>query len=236
MLPDFQLVSAVKAGSQENLDLAMERGATLAARDLDGSSLLQVAEKRQQNDMARILIRHGADIHQRIGQNEDSLLHLAASKENFGFAALLIEAGISPNISNGRGVTPLHIATKRGNEYLTRLLLDHKADANVVDLNGDSALHLAARAGNLPLIQLLIRHGALTQINHKHRTPYQEAVKCGQLEAADLVKHLYLLPAATVPSTSSESEPLPLEDVAAETPGRSFATHVRQSPRSQLSR
>lgn len=228
MLPDFQLVEAVKSGSRENADLAIARGATLDARDLDGTSLLRTAEKTHQNNMARYLIQRGANIHVVDGRNGGTLLHLAARKENFGFANLLVEAGLSPNVQDARGLTPLHIAAKNGHEYFVRYLLDHQADPNRMARNGDSPLHLAARAGNIPIIQLLIRKNARSHPNFKHRTPFQEALKYHQLEAADLLKHLPDFPSETVsPIASSDLQRQTPVERAAESKGQSFSGQVR---------
>lgn len=237
MLPDFQLVEAVKSGSRENVDLAISRGATLDARDLGGNSLLRLAEKCHQNDIARYLIQLGASVHVVVSRNGRSLLHLATNKQNFGFATVLVEAGLSPNVEDFRGLTPLHIATKNCHQYFVRYLLEHGADPNRVACSGDTPLHLAARAGNIQIIQELIRKGALSQQNNKHRTPFQEALKFNRFDAADLLRYVPDLTSEAKSTISPDNADMPKSaEWAAESKGRRFSAQVRQSSDSDNSR
>lgn len=237
MLPEFQLVEAVKSGSKENVDLAISRGATLDARDSGGDSLLRLAEKCHKNDIARYLIQLGANVHVVDGRHGSTLLHIAANKENFGFATVLVDAGLSPNVEDFRGLTPLHIAIKNCHEYLVRYLLEHGADPNRVTRNGDSPLHLAARAGNIPIIQALIRKGALAQQNNKHRTPFQEALKFNRFEAADLLRNLPELTSEAKSTISPDQADMQKSaEWAAESNGKRFSAYVRQSQDSGHSR
>jgi hypothetical protein len=50
VLPDFALIEAIKRGSEQEFKEAIARGASVHAKDFDGSPALLVAAKRRRND------------------------------------------------------------------------------------------------------------------------------------------------------------------------------------------
>jgi ankyrin repeat protein len=188
MLPDYQLLEAVKKGTVSEVHSALGRGANVHCRDLNGSSVLEQAERFEQNDIARILIANGADPNQRIGKRGNTLLHRAASSGNIGFAVVLLEHGVDANATNQSGQTPLHLVAGRGYEYLAKYLLQQGATANVTTKHGDTPLHIAARKGDSAMIQLLLNNGAdLAIANVAGRNALDEAAAAGNTDAS---KHL----------------------------------------------
>tara|TARA_R110002074_G_scaffold395526_1_gene584008 strand:- start:5913 stop:6176 length:264 start_codon:yes stop_codon:yes gene_type:complete len=61
VLPNFQLLQAIKSNCLSDFDDAVSRGAASSARDLDGRSALEVAFRHSRPDLARRLIQNGAD-------------------------------------------------------------------------------------------------------------------------------------------------------------------------------
>jgi ankyrin repeat protein len=185
MLPDYQLLEAVKKGTVSEVHSALGRGANVHCRDLNGSSVLEQAERFEQSDIARILIANGADPNQRIGNRGDTLLHRAAASGNIGFAVVLLEHGADANAMNGTGQSPLHLAAGRGYEYLADHLLQQGATANATTKHGDTPLHIAARKGDGAMIQLLLNKGVdLGIANVAGRTALDEAAAAGNTDAA----------------------------------------------------
>ena len=70
-------------------------------------------------------------------------------------AALLLEAGADPSVSDGRGVTPLHIAACRGATEMMNALLRRGARADATSSFGlsplDLAIYTAPTAGGPPI-------------------------------------------------------------------------------------
>lgn len=70
--------------------------------------------------IGRALIKNGADVHTR--HNGATLLHDAAKAGDLGFTKLLLESGVSRNVKDLRGKTPLFYAKKNKKERVLPLL------------------------------------------------------------------------------------------------------------------
>jgi ankyrin repeat protein len=119
-------------------------------------------------------------------------LHLAAANDCLPLIRLLLEAGVNPNLANGRAkLTPLHLAALNSSADILALLVDHGADMSAAtgydpnpcgfrdDPYHDSALHLAAMAGKLENVRLLIaRKVDVNAVNSYHRTALNAAAMC----------------------------------------------------------
>ncbi len=188
MLPDYALIEAIKRGSESELEQALERGADLNARDLDGTPAILVATHCNHNDIAELLIRKGADIRKPVDAKGNTLLHKACTTGNYGFAALLLQNGVESKVVNLQEICPLHLAVKNGHEYLCRLLLTNQALTTVMDRKGDTPLHVAARRREVSLIKLLVSAGSpLDCRNARGFTPLHEAARAGHTDAARLL-------------------------------------------------
>jgi ankyrin repeat protein len=76
-------------------------------------------------------------------------LHLVASH---------LREGVSANVHDEYGTTPLHLAALFGSPEMVALLLDHDANPNAVDKRGGSPLMFAA--GDVKKVKLLLDRGA----------------------------------------------------------------------------
>jgi ankyrin repeat protein len=61
----------------------------------------------------------------------DSLLHIAAMRGDVDTVAMLLNAGIDPNLPGDMGNTPLHYACDKHNESLSALLISHGARKDI---------------------------------------------------------------------------------------------------------
>ena len=141
--------------------------------DVNGSttSPLRTALQYHQHQIARLLVKGGANINLKITHKEQNLLCYAA--EN-GLNALLKslldrkEVGevIDINERDTKGYSPLFYAVKNGNVKATKMLAE-KADINeLYDWNAN-LLSKAAAAGNLAIVKILLENGADAGIDHK---------------------------------------------------------------------
>lgn len=126
MIPDYELLYAVKDDSVEEMKAALAKGALLKVKDR-GIGLLEIAQLSEAPNAARYLIDLGVNVDERLGRLQDILLHRCARRGDGGMMTLLLEAGADPNIRNLQGKTPLDVAHSKGLEYMCDNLKEHGA-------------------------------------------------------------------------------------------------------------
>lgn len=135
------------------------------ARIVPLGTALRAASYHGQQEMARLLITRGADVHMhgryfkgrashgRISFHRmyvGSALSAASSGGHSEIARLLIENGADINASFQSGDTALHIVSAAGNCKLVVLLLMHGADINARNEDGETALHISSKVARGP--------------------------------------------------------------------------------------
>jgi ankyrin repeat protein len=83
-------------------------------------------------------------------------LVIAALKQDWEIVRRMLDAGVSVEIADDSGMTPLMAAAKQGNVAMIRALLERHARVDLVDALGRSALHYAIAAGKLEAVQCLL--------------------------------------------------------------------------------
>ncbi|GAB4858526.1 Acyl-CoA-binding domain-containing protein 1 [Ancistrocladus abbreviatus] len=71
-----------------------------------------------------------------------------------------IENGVSVNIKDSEGRTPLHWAVDRGHLSVIELLITRKADVNIKDNDGQTPLHYAVVCDRESIAEYLVKHSA----------------------------------------------------------------------------
>lgn len=114
----------------------------------------------------------------------ESLLTEAAELGRVGAIAALLDAGVSPNLINGSGGTPLIAAASNGHFDAARLLLDAGADPDILvedhcdggdpDVVGRCALFFALAKGHRDLVNLLepVTHPDVRDLAHRELPAY----------------------------------------------------------------
>ena len=154
------LMTAVRTGSIDVVELLIAHGADLGATELaSGQTLLMTAAAEMHPALVRLLLARGADVHVRSVVGFTSLL-FAVRAGDLESARLLIGAGASANerfpAAGGvpgappadnddedgapRGTTALILAIGNAHYELARYLLEQGADPNA-DSEGQTALH-----------------------------------------------------------------------------------------------
>ena len=195
----YGLLSIVKYLIDEHLQDVRLRGFD------DESTPLHVASSQGHVEVARTLLRHGADataqdkygwtpLHKASegGHAEVVLLLLeygpdATAQDNLGLmpfaedltvAPVLVKHGANATARNKFGSTPLHQACRIGRVQLevARILLEHGADVRAQDKHGWTPLHEASSGGHTNLVLTLLKHGADVKVQDRHGwTPYRGA-------------------------------------------------------------
>lgn len=130
------------------------------AEDADGTTALHWAVRADDVDLARALLRAGAEarVANRYGVTP---LALAAVNGNADMVKLLLRAGADPNAASGEGETVLMTAARTGRPEPLTLLLEHGADPNAAERAfGETALMWAAGHGHAEAIRVLVAGGA----------------------------------------------------------------------------
>ena len=152
------LFHAVVGGSHQAVNLLLDRGADIHARnrsDLQAIDFAIGGRHRQpiNPDMARLLISRGATFD----------LTVAAALGDLAAVRQMLDAN-PLRISESRpgGWRPLSAAVELGHDDIARLLLERGANPRwpEPDAPHGTSLHWASRLGNLAMVTLLLDHGA----------------------------------------------------------------------------
>jgi ankyrin repeat protein len=157
----------------------------------DDATPLHLASKRGHVEVARLLIKHGADV---MAQTKDgeTPLHLAAQEGQVEVARMLTErrADVKALVKtqNKYGLTPLHLASVLGQEEVAGMLIERCADVMAESEYGFTPLHLASFRGQVGVACILIEHGAEAAAQDKDgETPLHLALQEGQVEVARML-------------------------------------------------
>ena len=101
---------------------------------------------------------------------------------------VLIDQGVSVNIQDSRGDTPLNEACCYNSVETVKLLLEQGANVNIQNNYGSTSLHYACYNNSFECVKLLIDNGARKDIqNINDNTPLHLACKCNRVEIAKLL-------------------------------------------------
>ncbi|MFN8546258.1 MAG: ankyrin repeat domain-containing protein [Candidatus Binatia bacterium] len=155
-----RLLDAVRRGDRETLERALERGATVHAKDDLQRSTILLATK-DAGDVALVRWLHGkgaalddADLGGRTAAS------FAAADGRLDILRYLIENGAVADRPDGQKRTPLFHAALGDHADAVAFLLDRGADVNVRDQFGDTPLIVACGKGNAATAALLLARGA----------------------------------------------------------------------------
>ncbi|MQM10872.1 hypothetical protein Taro_043766 [Colocasia esculenta] len=87
-------------------------------------------------------------------------IHASAREGEANALLALIDNGVSVNLRDGEGRTPLHWAVDRGHLDVVEMLIRREADVNAKDGEGQTPLHYAVLCERDAIAELLVKHGA----------------------------------------------------------------------------
>ncbi|KAI8520640.1 Unconventional myosin-XVI, partial [Branchiostoma belcheri] len=169
------------------VELLIQHGADLKARNKGGQTALHWACRHEQTGVVELLIQHGADLEARDKFGETAL-HCASRAGQTGVVELLIQHGANLEARNNGGSTALHRASGAGQTGVVELLIQHGADLEARDRYGRTALHWACANGQTGVVELLIQHGAdLEARDEDNGTTLYRASRHGQTGIVELL-------------------------------------------------
>ncbi|KAK9863000.1 hypothetical protein WJX84_009236 [Apatococcus fuscideae] len=160
------LLCAAAAGHPAVVQILLEQGVNVAARDVMEESVVHHAAGQGRLNVLRILLssNHPSIPELLCSQNSvgDTPIHCAASIGSAPCTIDLLDA-CSPgatDIQNHLGRTPLHVAAQQGHSRVVTTLLQAGAKHTATDDGGLTPLHTACCSGDIATVSALVKAGA----------------------------------------------------------------------------
>lgn len=168
------------------MELLLEAGAPVDARDSHGETPIIVAVAKNLTAAARQLIHRGADLDVKT-QAGGTPLHIAAAQRSSGILQLLLEAGARADaITDPAAETALHLAAARGDLGCVRLLLGAGAPIDALDAKQQAPLHVS-HPESVEVLDVLLEAGAESDAESEYGTPLELALLEGHVKKAELL-------------------------------------------------
>jgi ankyrin repeat protein len=154
--PDYAAI--LRIGDVHKLRNALDRGASVNARDAAGNTPLILTAQYGNLSCLRLLLARGANANATNAAGATALHRAAFDYEK---VRTLIAHGADVNKGSGLGNSALMLAARPANSFRTvELLLANGANAKATNHFGATALMAAVAGGDVKSVRLLIRHGA----------------------------------------------------------------------------
>lgn len=155
---------------------------------LNGRSAVQILIEEGKFEIAKLLIKHGAEINF-VNSNGLSLLHYAVLSGNLDLIRFFCQhPNISINNKNADGTSAAIAALLCNNEEALKCLIFEGIDLNVRDNSGQTIAHEVIKRGNLSILLILKNAGVDFNVkSHNGITPMHIAAQKGRI---DLIKAL----------------------------------------------
>jgi len=180
------LHDAVDALDIREVQILIERGCDVDAKDKRGYTALHHAAVQNANNIATLLIDKGANINSK-GLLGYSPLHLAVASGSEEIVLLLISKGASLEIQDEDGSTPLLESIILNKTRISRLLVTHGANVNAKALHGVTPLVMSISSKSIETAKLLIENGADVNVKVGGQSPLFLAAAKNLLEIVKLL-------------------------------------------------
>jgi ankyrin repeat protein len=110
---------------------------------------------RQDEDILRLLLKHGVQNSFALALRGVSVLHQAALLDRPKTLQVLLEGGVDPD-QQCLGRTALHLAVQVKSLEMARILVEHGASSQLVDNQNETPHHVTARNRQILILQLLL--------------------------------------------------------------------------------
>jgi len=129
-------------------DLIKQGKANINIPNEKGNTPLIIACQNDNINIAKFLVKNGADINARNKEEQSSALHIAITNYNYSMMKFLLDSGANINIVNRKGETPLIMACKINNKYIAEYLLEKKAEKKLKDYESNKNKYIKENNNN----------------------------------------------------------------------------------------
>ena len=176
----------------EMVDYLLSKGASLEAKDDDGSGLFYYTARRGNIAMMDMLIEKGLDYK---GANDLGANAIIAAAQGGRRAnglevfQYLEDKGVQVNVTTSDGTTPLTAIAGRTNDpEVIRYFMEKGVDINQADNEGNTPLMMAASRGDLKIVELIeSKSSTLNAVNTQGQSALTKAV---ETNSATVVEYL----------------------------------------------
>jgi ankyrin repeat protein len=154
---DLDIFEATAAGKADKVSEILKKDPESAKHwSADGFTALHFAAFFNRPEIARMLIRHAADV-SAVARNPMKVtpLHSAAAAHSREIVRLLLENNALADVRQEGGWTPLHEAAQNGDVEMARDLLQHRADPQARSDDGKTPADMATAKGHEEIMKLL---------------------------------------------------------------------------------
>jgi uncharacterized protein len=158
-IPQLDIFEATAAGRAERVSEILDSDPEAAKRwSADGFTAVHFAAFFSRPEIARNLIRHGADV-SAVARNPMKVapLHSAAAAHSAQIVGILLENGAPPNVPQEGGWVALHEAAQIGDKDMVVALLEHGADPEFRNKDGKTPADMAQAKGHEEIARMLSR-------------------------------------------------------------------------------
>ena len=183
--------------------LLVEHGADVDLQDLDETTALHIAVKKNSLEIVELLLHYNANPN--LTGYDGGALRLAARHGHLNIAMQLIERKAILDLQDPLGRTPLHEAAENGHVKVVQYLCTRGADINTQSNGGWTPLYCAAANGHTEIAAYLVDEGAdVNRPTNNGRAALHTAIINGHSEVARML----LRAGATLTSTHEGLTPL----------------------------
>lgn len=184
---------AARCGKTAMVQPLVQRGGKMDVRDNDGRTPLLLAAAQGKWGAAIALMAAGADVDKIGGEDNRSVLHIAAEHERMDIMRAAItrskNSSTLVNVVDISQDSALHRAAFNNNVEAINALVEAGGNTEATNGHGRSPLHEAASAHSADAVRALLAHGAYinAQDDHNETPLYKAAFMAGREGAADMV-------------------------------------------------
>ncbi|XP_075406952.1 transient receptor potential cation channel subfamily A member 1 [Tenrec ecaudatus] len=155
-----------------SVQFLLSRGANPNLRNYNMMAPLHIAVQYGYNELVKVLVEHGSTHINLEGENGNTPVMFACSKDNSEALQLLLNKGAKPCIQNKWGCFPIHQAAFSGAKKCMEIILKFGDDhgysrhnhINFVNNGKHSPLHMAVQSGDLEMIKMCLDNGAQIEL------------------------------------------------------------------------
>lgn len=171
-------------GFQHIVDILLDRGTDLCAKDINGNTPLHLATRNNNISVIKSLLFRQPKVAYEQNNNGDTPMHIACRFGYLECVMKLVEHNVTADMVNENLDTPLLVAIKEKHENVVIYLL-HNAPGNLDIFNneGNAPIHVAVQEGLLKVVETIINMGhSFEYPNDRGLYPLHIATRHGHVE------------------------------------------------------